>query len=310
MPNPVITTNYAGITQPEILQLLILGNEAFSKKSFMFHEDVDDKGMELSRLTIAADIIQSYAAMPANPSNAISFTPRRIDPVECMIFDLLNPKEFRSYWRQYQTDMKLAEKIVQPEVQAAILANYAKRVDGQLGKLVWQGDKTTSGVLRFINGIITVAAADANVVKPTPAGALTSANILAQLQAVDLLIPDALYDEPTCVYHMSTKNFRDYQSAVLALPNKGQGPAEKVPALYKNREIRYYSAFPQNYILVCKADNSPQSALHAGMNSSTDNDNIKMERYRPEGDTYFLKANFSLDVNYAFSEELVLYKPS
>lgn len=311
MPSPTITSNYAGITQGEILQRVILGNEAFEKKSFMFQEDIDDKGMELSRLTVADNIIQPYQSMPSTPSEASIFTPRRLDPVECLIYDRFNPKEFRSYWREYQDGSKLDDKIIKPEIQAAILLNYRKKTNNQIGRLVWQGDTSlaANSPLRFINGIVTRASADAAVPKPAAASNITPANVQTRLAEVDALILDDLYDDPDMVFHMSTKTFRDYQTSVINLANKGQGPAEKVPALYRGREIRFYSGFPQHFILAAKATNSPASNLHAGMNMADEESDIRMERWRPEGDIYFLKASFSLDVNYAFGEEMVLYKP-
>ena len=312
MPNPVITTNYAGMTTGEVLQLLVLGNEAFEKNSFMFHEDIDDKGLELSRMVVGSDLIQAYAAMPANPNNAITISPRRIDPVEVMLYDEFNPKEFRSYWKEFQKEGPLADKDLDPAIKNAIVANYASRVNNQLGRLIWSGDTTTTGALRFFNGIITKATADANVPKVTPAGNLTAANIIAQLTATHALISDALFADADGTLHMSTRDFRFYQDALIAISTKGPTPdsLNSPVTTFKGMPIKHYSTFPTNRILFAKASNSQSSNLVAGMNANSDVDNIKIERYRPEGDIYFIKANFSLDVNYGFGEELVLYNPA
>ncbi len=312
MPNPVITTNYAGMTTGEVLQLLVLGNEAFEKNSFMFHEDIDDKGLELSRMVVGSNLIQPYAAMPANPSNAMTFSPRRLDPVEVMLYDEFNPKEFRAYWKEFQKEGPLADKDLAPEIKNAIVANYAQRVNNQLGRLIWSGDKTSNAELRFIDGIITKATADANVPKVTPAGNLTAANIIAQLTATHALISDALFADANGTLHMSTRDFRFYQDALIALTQKGPSPEAFGAAkdTFKGMPIKHYSTFPTNRILFAKASNSASSNLVAGMNKNSDVDNVKIEKYRPEGDIYFIKANFSLDVNYGFGDELVLYNPS
>jgi hypothetical protein len=313
MPNPTITTNYAGMTTGEVLQLLVLGNEAFEKNSFMFHEDIDDKGLELSRMVVGSDLIQPYAAMPANSSNAMAITPRRLDPVEVMLYDEFNPKEFRSFWKEFQKEGPLADKDLAPEIKNAIVANYAPRVNNQLGRLIWQGDKTlaSNSPLRFIDGIVTRATADSAVPKVTPAGSLTAANIIAQLTATHQLISDALYADADGTLHMSTRDFRFYQDALIALATKGPTSADlNAPVTtFKGMPIKHYSTFPTNRILFAKASNSANSNLVAGMNKKSDVDNIKIERHRPEGDIYFIKANFSLDVNYGFGEELVLYNP-
>lgn len=312
MPNPSITSNYAGITTGEALQLLVLGNEAFEKNSFMFHEDIDDKGLELTRMVVGANLIQPYAAQPSNPSEAMTFSPRRLDPVEVMLYDHFNPKEFRSYWKEFQKEGSLADKDIAPEIKNAIVANYAKRVNNQLGQLIWSGDTTTTGALRFINGIITKATADANVPKVSPAGNIDATNVIARLTATHALISDALFADADGTLHMSTRDFRFYQDALLAISTKGPTPDSlNAPVTtFKGMPIKHYSTFPTNRILFAKASNGATSNLVAGMNKNSDVDDIKIERWRPEGDTYFIKANFSLDVNYGFGEELVLYNPS
>lgn len=315
MPNPAISTVYAGEDIGEILQLLILGNEAIDKGSFNIFEDVQ-KTKEITRGFVGINPIQDWQSQPTVPSNSLSFTPRSLTPNRMMVFDLINPMDFQQYWREYQPKGPLADKVFAPEIQKAIVALYAKQIDNQLGRLIWQGDTTlaANSPLRYFNGIITRASADASVVKPTPAGNLTAGNIIAQLTALDALIPDALYNEPTYNLHMSTADVRKYMDALIALANKDKGPSDFGRDLdsltFKNRKIINYSGLPANFILAAKADTNPLNAhLHVAVNMTSDPDNLKIERFRPEGDQFFLKASFEMDVNYSFAEELVLYKP-
>lgn len=316
MPNPAITTAYAGEDIGQILQLMVLGNEAVDKGSFNIFEDVQ-KTKEITRGFVSTNPIQEYQSQPTVPSNSLSFTPRTLTPARMMVFDLVNPMDFQNYWREYQPKGPLADKILAPEIQKAIVALYSKQIDNQLGRLIWQGDTTlaANSPLRFFNGIVTRAAADGAVVKSTPVGNLTSANIIAQLTALDALIPDALYNDPNYVFHMSTADVRKYMDALIALTNKDKGPSDFGRNLddltFKNRKIVNYSGFPTNFILAAKADTNPLNThLHIAVNMTSDPDNLKIERFRPEGDQFFLKASFEMDVNYSFSEELVMYKPS
>lgn len=312
MGNPTITTSYAGNDIGKILQLAVVGNEAVQKKSFFIHENVQKK-KEITRGFVSDNIIQEYQAMPTVPSNALSFTPRSLEPVKMMIYDLINPMEFQSFWEQYQPDGPLADKVLNRDIQRVILEMYTKKSDNQLGRIVWQGNTAAGATspLRFLNGIVTKAIADSSVIDVTPAGNITSANVIAILTTVDASIPDSLYEDPSMIIHMNTGDFRKYQDAIIAKTYKGQGEADKVPAIFKGREIRTYSGFPANYIMVAKADTNPvNTALHMGVNMVNDPENLKLERWRPEGDLYFLKASFMMDVNYAFGEEIVLYQPA
>jgi hypothetical protein len=312
MPNPTITTSYAGNDIGKILQLSVVGNEAVKKGSFYIHEDVQ-KEKEITRGFVSDNIIQEYQAMPTVPSNALSFTPRKLAPKKMMIYDLINPMDFQSFWEQYQPEGPLADKVLNRDIQRVILEMYTKKSDNQLGRIIWQGNTAAGATspLRFFNGIVTTAIADSTVIDVTPAGVITESNVIAVLTACDSAIPDALYEDPTMIIHMNTGDFRKYQNAIIAKTYKGQGEAEKVPAIFKGREIRTYSGFPANYIMVAKADTNPiNTALHMGVNMVNDPENLKLERWRPEGDLYFLKASFMMDVNYAFGEEIVLYQPA
>lgn len=315
MPNPTITTNYNGESISDILQLMVVGNEAVDKGSFYIHEDVQ-KSKEITRGFVGANPVREYQSLPADTSNLLSFTPRQLVPSRMMVFDLINPFDFQNYWKQYQPDGALADKVFKPEIQKVIVELYSKQVNSQIGRLIWQGDTTlaASSPLRFFNGIIPRAVADADTLKVTPAGALTAANIIAQLTATDALIPDSLYEDPDMVFHMSTADARIYLDALIALPNKDRGPSDSrniSDLTFKTRKIRTYSGFPKNFILAAKASTNPLSTnLHLGVNMTNDPENLKIERYRPEGDLYFIKANFMMDANYAFGQEIVIYRPS
>ena len=65
-----------------------------------------------------------------------------------------------------------------------------------LTALFWAGDKASVDPKKAItDGIITIAAADANTIKATPAGNITTANVIAVLQSVIDLIPDRYYND-------------------------------------------------------------------------------------------------------------------
>jgi hypothetical protein len=311
MANPSISTNNGGQVIPSILELVALGNEAVQKGSVYVIDGIQDK-VSLPRLTNSDDVLQDRQALPTTPSNALAYTERQIIPLDVMYYDKFNPRLFESVWKEFQPSGPLVDKVTDPDMQRAIISVVSKSINKQVGKLIWQGNVSagSSSPLRFFDGFITKALADGSVSNPTPAGNITSSNVIAVMDAVDAEIPDALYDDQDFIFHMSTKNFRDYQTAVKNLTYKGQGPADLVPAIYKGREIRYYSGFPENYVLACKASTTPDSALMAAVDMVNDPENIKIERWRPEGEEFFIKVLFKMAVNYPFSQELILYKPA
>lgn len=312
MAFPNITTQYAGVSTKDILQLLVIGNQAFEKGLFYIHEDIDDKGLELNRMSVTDDIIQVYQSMPTTPSNALNHTPRRLDPIKMMIYDHINPMEYQGYWKQFQQDGPLEDKVLNPQVQAAIIDAYSKRTNNQLGRLIFRGDVTlgAANALGKINGLVTLAAADVSVQKAAAVGNITAANVIAILTSLHAIMSDQIWEDPSTVIVMNTGDFRKYQDAVIALSNKGQGPAEKVPAIFKDTKIVPLSGMTPNNILAGRFSGGIDSIAHAAVNAEDDAENLVIQKFRPEGDLYFIKATFSLAVNYAFSEELFMYKPA
>jgi hypothetical protein len=312
MPFPSITTSYAGVTTKDILQLAVLGNEAFEKGLFYIHEDIDDKGLELTRMVVASNPIQPYAAVPTNPSNSLSMTPRRVDPVKLMVYDFVNPMEFQGYWKQFQQEGPLEDKILNPQIQAAIMDGYSKRANNQIGRLIWQGDTTllTPSPIRYFNGIVTRAEADAAVLKSAAVGSITAANVLSIFTALYAIVSDEVLDDPDFKFVTSSTVGRLFQDAIIALPNKGKDPSQKVEMQFKGKPIVTCSGFTANRILAGKFGASPVLNLHAGVNAVDDPSNLIIEKYRPEQDLYFIKALFSMDVNYGFAEEMFMYKPA
>ena len=80
--------------------------------------------------------------------------------------------------------------------------------------------------------------------------------------------------------------------------------------MYKGREIRHYSGFPNNKILACKATTGTDSNFYAATDKIQDVENFIIEKLRPEGEHYFLKALFKMDANFSIDSECVYYTGS
>lgn len=321
-----ITTNYAGDDIGQILELIILGNEAIDAGMLHVYEGVQ-KQKEITKANVVGDLIGPYQAFPTVPKGALSFTNNVLVPFKMTVFDLFNPIDFQSFWAEYQPEGPLAEKVLDPDIQRVIVDLYSKRIDNETGGLVWQGDFTGATFSTWnghsmtgkFNGFITRAIADAAVPKPAANGNLTQANIVTQLTNMDALMLDSVYRDPNYFFHMSTASARLYMNYVIQNQTyKGPGVSDLIAGsgktldtlTFNGRKIMNYTGFPNNYILAAKGATSPNNThLYAGVNMVSDPENLIIQRWRPEGDLFFLKANFSMDVNYSFPEELILYKP-
>jgi hypothetical protein len=224
----------------------------------------------------------------------------------------INPRVFENAWREFQPKGSLPDKVSDPNIQRVFAEVVLKQAQNQIGRLVWQGDDSlaASSPLHFFDGFVTRAVGSATNIDVTNIGTITEANVITILKNCDAAVPDALYEDPDMIVHMNTGDFRKYQNAVRALTYKGQGPAEAVPAIVNSREIRHYSGLPANNVLICKASTGTDSNLYAGVDGANDVENFKIERLRPEGEHFFLKALFKMDVNFSIDSESVFYAGS
>lgn len=312
MASPAITTNYNGDVLDYIITEAVVGNEAVDKGSIYVIPDVPHK-LSIGKMVSSANPIIDREAMPTTKSATVTWSENTLQPVEMMIYiPDINPRLFEKVWRPFQPKGALPNKVLNPQIQKIFADIVLKQAQNQIGRLLWQGDTSlaASNPLHFFNGYITRLVASTQNIDVTNIGVITAANILAIMEDCSQAIPDALYDDPDMIFHMSTATFRLYQEAVHLLTYKGQGPADAVPAIYANREIRYYSGFPSNTILVCKATSGTDSNLYAATDKINDVENFQIEKLRPEGEFYFLKALFKMDANTTIDGEAVLYRGS
>lgn len=312
MASPTVTSNYNGDVLDYIITEAVAGNEAVEKGSVYVIPNVQNK-ISIAKMVSTANPIIDREAMPTTKSATVTMSEATLQPVEMMIYvPDINPRVFEASWREFQPKGALPNKVLDPNIQKVFADVVMKQAQKQIGRLFWQGSTAlaASDPLHFFQGYITRAAASSTNIDVSNIGAITASNIIAILEDCAASIPDALYDDPDMVFHMSTTSFRMYQEADRALTNKGSQPYDSAKAQFAGREIRHYSGFPANKILVAKATTGPDSNLYAATDKINDVENFIIEKLRPEGEHYFLKALFKLDANFSLDSETVYYAGS
>lgn len=309
MASPALTSNYNGDVLDYIITEAVTGNEAVAKGSVYVIPDVPNK-ISIAKMVSSANPIIDREAMPTTKSATVTWSEATLTPVDMMIYvPDINPRIFEAAWRPFQPKGALPNKVLDPNIQKVFADVVMSQAQNQLGRLFWQGDTSlaSSSPLHFFNGFVTRAAASSTNIDATNAGVLSASTIIAALESVNNSIPDALFEDPDMVFHMSTASFRMYQQANRALTYKGAGPSDKADNQYAGREIRHYSGFPANKILACKSTTGTDSNLYAATDKIQDTENFIIEKLRPEGEHYFLKALFKMDANFSIDSESVYY---
>ena len=301
-----VTSNYVGNVADTLLALMVTGNQAVQKGSIHIVTDVK-KALFLPRLTADADQLQARAETPSSPSDSFTYSERSLAPLDAMFYDTVNPRYFEDVWRPYQPTGPLVDRVDNPQILNAILNETVKSIGTQLGKIIWQGNTGGATAISFFNGFVKIITDDAASIKVTPAGVITAANVISILEATEAAIPDAIYEDAGVVFHMSTQDLRLYKEAARALDFKGSNITDALEDRFAGRAIRSYSGMTKDVIIVAKATTGTDSNLWAGVDVDGDEENVKVERYRPESELFTVKVLFKYAVQVAQPEESVIY---
>jgi hypothetical protein len=309
MASPVFSSNYNGDVLDYIIQESVLGLQAVEKGSVYAIENVSEK-ISIAKMVSSSNPIGSREAMPTTKTATVTWSEATLEPRDMMVYiPDINPRVFESAWREFQPKGALPDKVLDPQIQKVFADVVLKQVQAQLGRLIWQGSTAlaASNPLSYFDGYITRAQASSTNIDVANIGAITAANVIAVLDDCNNLVPDALYEDPNMIFHMSTTTFRLYQEAVRLLTYKGTGPSDAQQAVYAGREIRHYAGFPANVVLVCKATTGTDSNLYLATDKVRDTENLVIAKLRPEGEHFFLKALFKMDTAFSIDSESVYY---
>lgn len=309
MASPVLTSNYNGDVLDYIITEAVTGNEAVEKGSIYVIPDVPNK-ISIAKMVSSANPIIDREAMPTTKSATVTWSEATLTPVDMMIYiPDINPRIFEAAWRPFQPKGALPNKVLDPNIQKVFADVVLKQAQNQIGRLFWQGSTAlaASNPLHFFNGYVTRAAASSTNIDVSNIGAITASNIIAVLEDVNNAIPDALFEDPDMIFHVSTTTYRMYQEALRASTYKGLEYQAGLAGTFAGREVRHYSGFPANVVLACKATTGTDSNLYAATDKINDVENFIIEKLRPEGEHYFLKALFKMDANFSIDSESVYY---
>lgn len=303
-----VTSAYVGEVEETLFSLMTEGNQAVEKGSVHVEPGVQ-KALFLPRLNAAADQLQDRLEDPTTPSDSFTYDERSITPGDFMFYDLVNPRYFEDVWRPFQPTGPLVDRVDNPKIQSAIISETMKTVGTQIGKLIWQGN--TAGVqdLSYFDGFQKILTAG-GAIAPTPAGVITASNVISILEACEAAIPSSIWEDPNVVFHMNTTDYRLYQQAARALDFKGPDIGDAQESRFAGREVRFYTGLQKDHVIVAKATAGKDSNLWAAIDVSGDEENVKIERYRPESERFIVKVLAKYGVNSPNPTETVHYVPA
>lgn len=305
-------SNYNGEVLENLYLVTGVGNEVIQKGSAKLYTDIAER-KALPLLSQTANPIGDYAAgVPGAETATTSYAERQLVMNPMTVYETFIPTTFHDLWKKWQSVGDFTNLELNSELLNAILDLYKNGIGRQMSANFWAGDTNlgAGNPLNKFDGILTRAIADANVIKPAPAGNITAANFMDILAAVWAAIPDHLIDDPDFVLHVNTTDWKTMQSANTALKQAfvgvfGMGMEE----MYNLKKIRHFQGLTRHHILGAKVTNDESSNLCLGVWVDPDQESVIVDKVANNSRQWFLRLDFKADANYRSATELVLYEP-
>jgi hypothetical protein len=252
------------------------------------------------------DFVQDTADTPTT-AGSMSLTEKNLVLENYTIYTEFNPRSFEDHWFATQLNETLIDRRLPYTPESVILQNLLAQHGKFINKLIWNGDKTLTTKMKYIDGVITksVASGSTNVIGSPVA--LTAANIQAKMELCYAQIPAALKYNTEMKIYVSPTTYDHYMNSQIAQTYKGVDITSMGVPTYKGLPIIKINDFPNNCIFIAKGSANPASNLWLGMNSMSD-EGLQLERKQANSSLWFVKAMMKLDVQIGWNEETILYK--
>jgi len=309
MPLTLGNSNYGGEVLEQIYLEIGAGNEIARESIATVITDVSGEQalpkMSSTDLPIGAFV----SGAPTSETVTTTYAERLLNVQPGTVYLEFNPDTWHgTLWKLWQSKGDFTNLEINTEIMSNVLNLLQNKIGQHYSLLCFQGDKNlnVSTKMHHIDGWITRAIADANVIKPEPAGNMTQQNFVDILLATWSAIPSHLIKDPDYTLKVSTNIWKLLQTSNLDVTKAFQGVLGigLKDASFLTSKIIPFDAMPDHYILGSKSSN-----LYSAFWVDPNNESVRIDRVANNSREWFLRLDMKLDANYISSKEIVLYKP-
>lgn len=295
------TTNYGGEVLETALTLASTGNELVEKGLIMVIPGINSS-ISIPRVKTGT-MLQKRKEDPtkADSKGDFNYSEQKLVPKDMMAFTLFNPRAFEHIWRPFQPTGDLVFRQLPPNVQTLLLNELLKQVGNELGYHYINGQYQDTGDAYLMDGILTQAAKNEDVVKV----ASTGTTMLARLKELRTKIPVTMRNNANLRLLMGVEDFDQYDDELTQLANKGAAPTDVNQERYKGIPIEVLTQWPQGLVVATLCDSGMNGNLFAAVNLQDDENVIQIEKWANASELYFFKMLMKADTQIGFGEEFI-----
>lgn len=298
--------SYAGRAASQFIVPAITGADTV-QGGHVYIKDGIKKKFTIPRYQLG-NIIQDRVPTPTTSLGTQTVDGNVLDPQDYMVYFEFNPRDFEDHWYSEELRQELIDRQLPVTVENVVLQETLKQHIKYFDQAIWQGN-VASGTAPYdkFDGIIKRCQDDATVVDvPTPL-TLTASNINDELQRGYLKIAKPLLFDPAVKCFVSYATAELWRQFQQAQSNKGVDVTSAGVMRINGKQIVPIAGFPDNKYIFAKSSASMDSNLWVGINSMSDETNIKMDFVAKNSELMFVKVLMKADTQIGFGSEIVLY---
>lgn len=299
----ISNTNYSGEVLEQLLTLAATGNEIADKGLICIIPGIK-KAVSIPRIR-TSKMLQKRNKNPqvTDSKGDFTYSEKQLTPHDLMAFTVFDPSAFEAIWRPFQPKGQLVFGELPAEVQNKLLEALSKQVTFELGDQYINGEYSDSAADKLMNGILTQAAKDTDLVIVES----SASTMVGKLQALRKKIPVQMRNNPALRIIMSINDFDTYDDELTARDAKNANETDVNIKRYKGITIETLAAWPDSLIVATLCSPDPTSSnLFAAVNLADDEEVIQIDKVSSASELYFFKMLMKADTNIAFGEEFVV----
>lgn len=334
MPEALVIndTSYAGDVAAYMYTRAVVEADTV-QKGCAYVKDGIKKQHTIPRLEVS-NFIQKRKATPTS-QGAVTVDGKVLVPRDLMLYFEFNPRDFEAHWYAEQLQPQLLDRELPQTVEAFMMMQAMLRLNEFFEFHTWRGridydpdgnavDPTTKGadagdsIYFYFDGLIKKLLDDnTTILVPTPAILVSGTagggqeNIGDAFNRAYKLVPKALlfrYGVKGLKFMVGYPTQQVYEE-FLTVTNtfKNNDTTEKSINRYKGYEVVPLAGIPDNTIVVCIANPDITSNIWIGLNSTEDQQALKLAQLQANSELFFVKGLFKMDTQTGFPDQIVLY---
>lgn len=311
-------TSYAGEVLDQFITLLSTSFQTMKKGCMAVMPGIKKK-KTIPTLKVQ-NFIQARLATPKHGGD-VNIDARELEPQDFMGYLEFNPRDFEQHWYAAKMNPKLLDAELPATAESAIIQKVLDENGTYMDKAVWQSvkdeaaitDAETNGLgdgdnnLIFFDGLIYKMVNDVDVIKVANPVNFTVGNIYDEIERAKEVVPEAVYEHPDFKWMGSYKTSKLVKAADVAQNYKGADKAEGGRSQYDDKPVVSLAGMPDNTLVGCLCKDEIGGNLWFGVNEPDEEEELQLARLQKNSELFFIKMLMKCDVNYAFSEQTVLY---